>query len=528
MRLGIPREVAAGEVRAGATPQTVARYIKAGWSVLVETGAGARSEFPDAQYEVAGAQITDDTAEVWRSDVVFKVLAPTMDEVALLREGGVLASYIDPSRNGDLLKALGERKATVLAMDQVPRVTRAQKMDVLSSMANIAGYRAVIEAANAYGSFFTGQITAAGKVPPAKVLIIGAGVAGLAAIGAARGLGAVVRAFDVRPAVAEECESLGAEFLMLEFEESGDGGGGYAKIMSDEFIEAEMAMFREQAKEVDIVITTAAIPGRAAPKLWMADMVETMRTGGVVVDLAAATGGNCELTRPGETVVEHGVTIIGDTDLIMKAANTASRLYASNLRHLMDDLGKTPENFNVDMEDEVLRGTTVLKDGELTWPPPKLEPTPVKAAPKVAAPAPTGPSKEEMALAAAAADARKTKMVPFVGGALLVLWIVLKTMLGGDAASAGTTAFLQHFTVFVLAVFVGWQLIWSVAPALHTPLMSVTNAISGIIIVGGLIQMHGDPGTPAAILGALAVLLAMINVAGGFLVTQRMLQMFRK
>jgi len=500
--------------------------VKAGWSVLVEAGAGLPSEFSDSAYRDAGATITADAAEVWRSDVVFKVQAPTPDEVELVREGGVIASYIDPARNQTLLGMLSQRKATVIAMDQVPRVTRAQKMDVLSSMANIAGYRAVIEAANAYGSFFTGQITAAGKIPPAKVLIIGAGVAGLAAIGAARGLGAVVRAFDVRPAVAEECKSLGAEFLMLDFDESGDGGGGYAKIMSDEFIAAEMAMFREQAKEVDIVITTAAIPGRAAPKLWMADMVETMREGGVIVDLAAATGGNCELTEPGETVVKHGVTIIGDTDLIMKAANTASRLYASNLRHLMDDLGKTPGAFQVDMDDEVIRGATVLKDGELTWPPPKIEPPPVKAPPPPP-PAPVGPSTEELAVVAAAADARATKMVPVVGGALLVLWIGLKLGLTGEA-SEGTEAFLQHFTVFVLAVFVGWQLIWNVAPALHTPLMSVTNAISGIIIVGGLIQLHGDPTTPAAILGAAAVLLAMINVAGGFLVTQRMLQMFRK
>jgi len=493
----------------------------------VEAGAGTRSEFTDAAYRDAGATVTDDRAAVWSADVVFKVQAPTPDEVGLVKEGGVLACYVDPARNQTLLGMLSQRKATVLAMDQVPRVTRAQKMDVLSSMANIAGYRAVIEAANVYGSFFTGQITAAGKIPPAKVLIIGAGVAGLAAIGAARGLGAVVRAFDVRPAVAEECRSLGADFLMLEFEESGDGGGGYAKIMSDEFIAAEMAMFREQAQEVDIVITTAAIPGRAAPKLWMADMVQTMRPGGVVVDLAAATGGNCELTVPGETVVKHGVTIIGDTNLIMKAANTASRLYASNLRHLMDDLGKTPEAFDVNMDDEVIRGATVLKDGELTWPPPKVEPTPVKPPPVAAPPVPK-PDPAVAALAAAAADARRTRMVPIVGAALLVLWVALKLGFGADEASPGTIAFLQHFTVFVLAVFTGWQLIWSVAPALHTPLMSVTNAISGIIIVGGLIQLHGDPTSPAALLGAAAVLLAMINVAGGFLVTQRMLQMFRK
>jgi H+-translocating NAD(P) transhydrogenase subunit alpha len=527
MRLGVPREVTAGEARAGATPQTVARYVKAGWSVVVEAGAGEPSEFADSAFVEAGATISADTADVWSADVVFKVQAPTEAEVPLVRKGGVVACYVDPARNGDLLTKLGEREATIIAMDQVPRVTRAQKMDVLSSMANIAGYRAVIEAANVYGSFFTGQITAAGKIPPAKILIIGAGVAGLAAIGTARGLGAVVRAFDVRPAVAEECQSLGADFLMLEFEESGDGGGGYAKIMSDEFIAAEMAMFREQAKEIDIVITTAAIPGRKAPVLWMADMVETMRPGGVIVDLAAATGGNCELTVPGETVVKHGVTIIGDTNLIMKAANTASRLYASNLRHLMDDLGKTPEDFNVDMDDEVIRGATVLKDGELTWPPPKVEPKPVKAPPKFAAPAPKI-DPAVAALAAAAADARRTKMVPLVGGGLLVLWVLLKLGMGGQTASEGSVEFLQHFTVFVLAVFVGWQLIWSVAPALHTPLMSVTNAISGIIIVGGIIQLHGDPTSPAALLGAAAVLLAMINVAGGFLVTQRMLQMFRK
>jgi NAD(P) transhydrogenase subunit alpha len=528
MRLGIPREVADAELRVGATPETVARYVKAGWKVLIQSGAGVASEFSDKSYRDAGADVLDKATTVWAADVVLKVQLPTSEEVGLLKEGGVLICYVDPANHQTRLGQLSQRETTVIAVDQIPRVTRAQKMDVLSSMANIAGYRAVIEAANAYGSFFTGQITAAGKIAPAKILIIGAGVAGLAAIATARGLGAVVRAFDVRPAVAEECRSLGAEFLMLEFKESGEGGGGYAKIMSDEFIEAEMAMFREQAKEVDIVITTASIPGRKAPLLWMADMVETMREGGVIVDLAAASGGNCELTEPGKTVVKHGVTIIGDTDLIMKAANTASRLYASNLRHLMDDLGKTPGDFNVDMEDEVIRGATVLKDGELTWPPPKIERPPPKAPRKVALRKVDTVEMAAIALEAAEADARGTRLVPFIGGLLLVLWLAFKAQMGGEPASPAAEDFLQHFTVFVLAVFVGWQLIWSVAPALHTPLMSVTNAISGIIIVGGLIQLHGDPTSPAAMLGAAAALLAMINVAGGFLVTQRMLQMFRK
>jgi NAD(P) transhydrogenase subunit alpha len=399
-------------------------------------------------------------------------------------------------------------------MDQVPRVTRAQKMDALSSMANIAGYRAIIEAASFFGRFFTGQMTAAGKVPPAKVLVIGAGVAGLSAIGTARGLGAIVRAFDTRPAVKEQVESMGAEFLQLAFEEDGTGQGGYAKTMSPEFIAAEMALFKEQARQVDIIVTTALIPGKPAPRLLTADIVREMHPGSVIVDLAAEAGGNCEYTKPGQVVVENGVTIIGYMDLPSRLAPTASQLYGTNLCHLLSDLGGA-KGWRINLEDEVVRGALVVHEGKITWPPPRQEPAPL---------APSGALPKAPGSAAPAAPAKPknqsrwgTPAAAIVGGALLVAL--------GLVAPA---AFVAHFTVFVLACFIGWQVVWNVTPALHTPLMSVTNAISGIILIGGMLQVSGPPGSIVTVLAALAVLLAMINVAGGFLVTERMLAMFRK
>ncbi len=439
----------------------------------------------------------------------------------MMKDGATLVSFIQPAQNTELVERLAARNITTLAMDQVPRITRAQKMDALSSMANIAGYRAVVEAANEFGRFFTGQITAAGKVPPAKVLVIGAGVAGLAAIGAARGLGAIVRAFDTRPAVKEQVESMGAEFLELEFEEEGEGTGGYAKVMSKEFIDAEMALFREQAEEVDIVITTALIPGKKAPILWTEDMLEKMATGSVVVDLAAEQGGNCEGTVPGEKAVKHGVTLIGYTDLPSRMSAQSSRLYANNIYHLLHDMGGA-EGWKVDMEDEVVRGALVSHDGAVTWPPPKPSSPPQpppKVEPKSAA------SLPETRQVAEKGVERQKDAADLRGPLTLIAAAVAMTGIGFYAPEG----FIAHLTVFVLACFVGWQVVWNVTPALHTPLMSVTNAISGIIIVGGMLsQKAGMESSPAAILGAVAILIAMINVSGGFLVTKRMLQMFRK
>jgi NAD(P) transhydrogenase subunit alpha len=428
----------------------------------------------------------------------------------MLAEGSTLISFLYPAQNEKLVARLAHRKIHAIAMDAVPRITRAQKLDALSSMANIAGYRAVIEAANNFGRFFTGQVTAAGKIPPAKVMVIGAGVAGLAAIGAARGLGAVVRAFDTRPVVKEQVESMGAEFLELDFEEEGEGGGGYAKVMSEAFIAAEMALFLEQAKDVDIIVTTALIPGKKAPTLITREHVEAMRPGSVVVDLAAEQGGNCELTQPGKIAVHRGVRIVGYTDLPSRMAAQSSQLYGTNIAHLLDDLGKA-EGFHFDLDDEVTRGCLIIHDGEVIWPPPKKEaPPPPKVEPKPAPPMPARPTTE----------ASKEPGSP--------LWLIVSGLILLGIGIGAPPSFLGHFTVFVLAIFVGWQVIWNVKPALHTPLMSVTNAISGIIIIGGMLQVSGSPSSATALLGAFAILVATVNVAGGFLVTQRMLQMFRK
>ena len=520
MKIGIPKECHEGEQRVAATPETAERLRKLGFSVAIEAGAGAEANFSDDAYREAGVEIVEDTKTLWgESDIVLKVRAPEIDhqacrdETELLREGATLISFIWPAQNPELMEKLKARKATVLAMDSVPRISRAQKLDALSSMANIAGYRAVVEAANNFGRFFTGQITAAGKVPPAKVLVIGAGVAGLAAIGAAGSMGAIVRAFDTRPEVKEQVESMGAEFLMLDFEEEEDGspGTGYAKTMSKEFIEAEMKLFAEQAMDVDIIITTALIPGKPAPELITAGMVESMHDGSVIVDLAAEQGGNCALTEPGKVTVKHGVTIIGYTDLPSRLAAQSSQLYGTNLRHLLTDLtpGKDGE-IVVDMDDDVIRGTTVIKEGEITWPPPPIQ---VSAA----------PAKPATAAAAPPVEKEKEKKSSLGGAIGLAVGGLLLAGLGQVAPAA----FLSHFTVFVLACFVGYMVIWNVTPALHTPLMSVTNAISGIIVIGALVQVSSSDAL-VWILGAVAILIATINVFGGFFVSQRMLQMFRK
>jgi NAD(P) transhydrogenase subunit alpha len=518
LTVGIPKEIFAQERRVAATPDTAKKLQKLGFEVLIESQAGAGADFPDHAYEAVGCRVLPDARSVWEAaDVMLKVRGPEWNpelnshEADLLKPDSTLISFIWPAQNPELMNHLARRGSTVLAMDSVPRITRAQKLDALSSMANIAGYRAIIEAAGQYGRCFTGQITAAGKTPPAKVLVIGAGVAGLAAIGAARSLGAIVKAFDTRPVVKEQVQSMGAEFLELHFQEDGTGQGGYAKVMSQAFIAAEMALFGQQAREVDIIVTTALIPGKKAPLLITREMVESMKPGSVVVDLAAEQGGNCEVTQPGDIITHNGVTVIGLTDLPSRMAAQASQLYGNNLVHLLHDLGGS-ENFDINLEDEVIRATTVIHHGQVIWPAPKPE-----------TPAPQ-PQKPEAKTVAAAED-KKPKKQGIIGQAFW--WIVL----GAACVAVGLYApesFISHFTVFVLATFLGWKVIWDVSPSLHTPLMSVTNAISGIIIIGGMLQISPDITSPMTILGAIALCLGTINIAGGFTVTQRMLNMFRK
>jgi NAD(P) transhydrogenase subunit alpha len=517
--IGVPRETAAGEKRVATVPEVVEKLIKLGFRVAVQAGAGEGANFSDEAYRAAGAEIA---SSVWESaDIVFKVRAPSAAEIALMREGTTLVSFIWPAQNPELMQALAARKATVLAMDSVPRISRAQKLDALSSMANIAGYRAVIEAAHHFGRFFTGQITAAGKVPPAKVFIIGAGVAGLAAIGAASGLGAIVRANDTRPEVADQIKSLGGEYIGVDYQEEGSGTGGYAKVMSEGFQKAQREVFARQAREVDVIITTALIPGKPAPKLITAEMVRSMKPGSVIVDLAAEQGGNCELTEPGQVAVKHGVTIIGYTDLPSRLARQSSTLYATNLLRLTEELCKAKDGrLNVNMDDEVIRGTTVIKEGTVTWPPP---PPKLSAAPP-AKPAAAKPPPPKHGEPSAPASGRSIAIVFLAAAALF--WFI------GAYAPA---AFIGHFTVFVLACFVGYMVIWNVTPALHTPLMSVTNAISSIIAIGALVQVappiSGSVDRPTTWIIGLALLsiaLVAINMFGGFAVTQRMLGMFRK
>ncbi len=507
MKVGIPIELGENESRVGATPKTVERLKKQGFDVYIQSGAGKAANFSDEEYTASGATILDSIEAVYKeADIILKVLAVTDEEIEMMHAEQITLSYLSPAQNGDLLKKLADKNINAIAMDAIPRISRAQKMDVLSSMANIAGYRSVIEGANHFGRFLNGQITAAGKVPPAKVLVIGAGVAGLAAIGTARSLGAVVRAFDTRMEVAEQIESMGAQFLSVEIDEDGSTASGYSKVMSPAFIEAEMALFKEQAKEVDIIITTAQIPGRAAPKLVLDYHVAAMKPGSVIVDLAASSGGNCVLTKDGEVyTTDNGVTIIGKLDQL---PGQASQLYGNNLCHLLDDMGKA-ENFKIDMEDDVVKRAMVTYNGAVNWPPEPLPVSPQK--PKAAEPVAAVEPEEK------ANNGSGTLIALAVVGALLYFL--------GMVAPA---EFMQHFTVFVLSVFIGWQVIWNVSHSLHTPLMAVTNAISGIIIIGGLLQTRNDFSNPMTILAFIAILVASINIVGGFVVTHRMLKMFRK
>jgi len=524
--IGVPKETAALEKRVATVPEVVEKLIKLGFRVQVQSGAGEAANFADDTYRAAGASIVASAAEIFGNcDIVFKVRGPSPEEVALLREGATLISFIWPAQNPELMQQLAAKRATVLAIDALPRqLSRAQKMDALTSMAGISGYRAVIEAANAFGRFFNGQVTAAGKIPPAKVFIAGAGVAGLAAIGTAANLGAIVRANDTRAEVADQVVSLGGEFVKVDYEEEGSGGGGYAKVMSEGFQAAQRAMYAQQAREVDIIITTALIPGKPAPKLITADMVKSMKPGSVIVDMAAEQGGNCELTEPNAAVVRHGVTIIGYTDLASRLAKQSSTLYANNLFRLSEELCKTKDGaINVNMDDDALRGLTVIKDGAITWPapPPKLPAVAPQAKPAapVAAPKGHGHGAGE----------------PMSGQSLAIVFGVgaLAFLLVGLYAPA---SFLSHFTVFVLACFIGYMVIWNVTPSLHTPLMSVTNAISSIIAIGALIQiappLAGDATDRPTLwilgMAVLALALTAINMFGGFAVTRRMLAMFRK
>ncbi|SIO27512.1 NAD(P) transhydrogenase subunit alpha [Rhodovulum sp. ES.010] len=523
MKIGAPKEIFEGEARVAMTPDSALQLQKLGYDCLIETGAGERAGFKDGAYEKAGVEIVHSAAALWQAaDIVVKVREPSEAEVGHLRKGQTLISFFWPAQNEAMLEKCKAAGANVIAMDMVPRISRAQKMDALSSMANIAGYRAVIEAGNNFGRFFTGQVTAAGKVPPAKVLVVGAGVAGLAAIGTATSLGAITYAFDVRPEVAEQIESMGAEFVYLDFEEETQDGsetGGYAKPSSPEFREKQLEKFRELAPDVDIVITTALIPGQPAPKLWTEDMVQAMKPGSVIVDLAAEKGGNCELTKPDEKIVtENGVTVVGYTDFPSRMATQSSTLYASNVRHMMTDL--TPEKDGKvvhDMEDDVIRGATVTHEGAITYPPPPPKVKAIASAPKKEKPKELTP-EEKRAQELAAFRKQTLTQVGLLGVGGLALLAV------GLVAPA---SFMQHFIVFVLAVFVGFQVIWNVSHSLHTPLMAITNAISSIIILGALMQI-GSGSVLVIVLAALAVFMAAINIFGGFLVTRRMLAMFQK
>jgi H+-translocating NAD(P) transhydrogenase subunit alpha len=522
VKIGAPKEIAAGEARVAMTPESAKALQKLGYDCVIQAGAGALAGFDDAAYKAAGVEVVKTAAALWKAaDVVVKVRQPEEAEVKQLRHGQLLISFFYPAQNERLLELAKDQGANVIAMDMVPRISRAQKMDALSSMANIAGYRAVVEAASNFGRFFTGQVTAAGKVPPAKILIVGAGVAGLAAIGTATSLGAMVYAFDVRPEVAEQIESMGAEFVYLEFEEAQDGAatGGYAAPSSPEFREKQLAKFRELAPDMDIVITTALIPGRPAPKLWLEDMVAAMKPGSVVVDLAAERGGNCDLTKADEKLVtDNGVTVVGYTDFPSRMAAQSSTLYATNIRHMMTDLTPNKDGVLVqDMEDDVIRGATVAFEGAVTYPPPPPKVQAIAAAkPK---PKPKEPTPEEKRAAEIAAFKQETRsQVGLLAVGTLVILLI------GSVAPAD---FMSHFIVFALACFVGFRVIWNVSHALHTPLMSVTNAISGIIILGAFLQIGSGSGL-VVVLAAVAVLIASINIVGGFLVTRRMLAMFQK
>ena len=518
MIVGSPKEIFKGEARVAMTPESAKQIQKLGYTCLLETGAGLTSNFSDKDYKDAGVQIVKSASQLWKdSNIILKVRGPEKSEISKIQPNQHIISFIWPAQNKALLDSLSKKKVTVQAMDMIPRISRAQKMDALSSMANIAGYRAVIEAGNQFGRFFTGQITAAGKVPPAKILVIGAGVAGLAAIGTAQSMGAIVRAFDVRPEVAEQIESMGAEFLMLDFTSDGSGEGGYAKPASKEFIKKEMELFGEQAPEIDIVITTALIPGMPAPKLWPKEMVDLMKPGSIVVDLAAEQGGNCEVTIPNKMVeTKNKVKVIGYTDLPSRMATQSSNLYSTNIRHMLDDL--TPEKNGVpftNMDDDVIRGATVLHNGKITFPPPKPKVTAIaKHVEKTVQKTQEELDKEKIEAEKASG---RNQIILLTIGAFLT-WII-----GLYAPSD----FMQHFIVFILSCFVGYQVIWNVSHSLHTPLMAVTNAISSIIIIGALLQMKTDNDI-VSILALISVFIATINIVGGFMVTKRMLAMFQR
>ena len=505
MDIGVLKESNQNEKRVAITPKIVSKIKKLGYSIKVEKGLGLDANFYDSEYIEAGADISE-TADVWNSDIILKINKPSKDEINRLDNQQTLISFFSPAVNQDLLEDCAKSSINILSMDSVPRISRAQKMDALSSMANIAGSRAVIEAAHNFGRFFGGQITAAGKISPAKVLIIGAGVAGLSAIGTASSLGAIVRAFDTRPEVKEQVESLGGQFLTVNLEEDGSSSDGYAKTMSKEFIEAEMSLFKEQCKDVDIIITTALIPGKEAPKLITKEMLDIMKPGSVIVDLASQQGGNCELCKRDEIFDYNGIKIIGYTDLPSRLPSQSSELYANNLYHILDEL--TPDKdgqINIDMNDDVIRGMTVVKDGEITYPPPKIE---VSVAPK----------KEEKKVETKKIQIeKKSSIVPgFI--AISILFLV---------GAFAPESFMNHFTVFVLSCFIGYMVIWNVTASLHTPLMSVTNAVSSIIIIGALTQISSSD-MISIVLSGLAIFIASINIFGGFAVTKRMLGMFKK
>ena len=505
MKIGVLQEIKDNEKRVAITPNVVTKIKKLGYDILVENDLGLKSNFYNSQYIDNGAEVVSKD-EIYKCDLILKINKPSEDEVSQLSGSQTLVSFFSPALNTNLLEVCKKDKINILSMDSVPRISRAQKMDALSSMANVAGSRAVIEAAHCFGRFFGGQITAAGKINPAKILIIGAGVAGLSAIGTASSLGAIVRAFDTRPEVKEQVESLGAQFLTVNLDEDGSSKDGYAKVMSEEFIAAEMALFKEQAQDVDIIITTALIPGKEAPKLITREMVELMKPGSVIVDLASQQGGNCELCQRDEIAVHNGVQIIGFTDLPSRLPSQSSELYANNLFHIMDELTPNKDGqINIDMDDDVIRGMTVIKNGEITYPPPKIEVsvTPKQQENKIDTPKPV--------------VEKKSSIIPGLIS-LSVLFLV---------GAFAPESFMNHFTVFVLSCFIGYMVIWNVTASLHTPLMSVTNAVSSIIIIGAVTQIStGD--TLSLALSGLAIFIASINIFGGFAVTKRMLGMFKK
>lgn len=510
LTIAVPRDSAPGEARVPVSPVTTKKLVDLGFKVAIESNAGTASLFSDEDYINAGAHIETDTKTLLNTaDVILKINAPSqVSDIEALKAGQTWISFLAPAQNGEYLEAFKSKEVSAIALESIPRISRAQKMDILSSMANIAGYRAVVEAATNFGRFFTGQVTAAGKIPPAKVLVIGAGVAGLAAIGAAKSMGAIVRAFDTRPEVKEQVESMGGAFLTVEIEEDGAGTGGYAKEMSKEFIEAEMALFMEQAKDVDIIITTALIPGRPAPKLITEDMVKAMKPGSVVVDLAAPNGGNCACTVKDDVVTAHGVKIVGYTNMASRAANQASILLSNNVFSLIEHFSPEKNGEMVfDLEDEITRGCTVVHDKEILWPPP---PPKLSAAPKTV---------EKPAVAAAPVTKKAQPIALY--------WVIVGALMLG-LGKVAPADFMSHFTVFVLSVFIGWQVVWNVSHSLHTPLMSVTNAISGIVIIGSLLQITSEGSTIVTILATIGILVTSINIAGGFYVTRRMLNMFRK